>query len=74
MTVSKTDEKGNSKFTGSEKVTIPSAGEAISNGGGDGSVAGEITYITEKGSWGENKLSMANTGSYANATASFSKK
>lgn len=74
VTVSKTDEKGNSKFTGSEKVTIPATGEAISNSGGDGSVAGEITFVTEKGSWKENTLGMTNTGTYTNATAAFSKK
>ena len=66
--------KSGGTFTGSEKVTIPSAGEAISNSGGDGSVAGEITFATEKGNWKEDTLGMTNTGSYTNATAFFSKK
>jgi hypothetical protein len=43
-------------FTGSEKVTIPGTGEAISNSGGDGLAAGEITFTTDKGSWSEDKL------------------
>jgi hypothetical protein len=70
VTVSKTA----GAFTGSEKVTIPASGEGVSSGGGDGSVAGEITFTTEKGGWSEDKLSMTNTATYTDASAAFSKK
>src|SRR5262249_50763604 len=36
-------------FTGSATVTIPASGQALSNSGGDGSVAGEITFTTDSG-------------------------
>jgi hypothetical protein len=62
-------------FTGSATVTIPASGQAISSSGGDGSVAGELTFATDSGgSWGPNSLTAAAgsfTGSNA-ATASFS--
>jgi len=60
-------------FTGSATVTIPNNGSQ-SNSGGDGTVAGEITFTSRSGNWTTDTLSMTNTGSVAtNASASFSK-
>jgi hypothetical protein len=61
-------------FTGSATVTI-AAGGTTSSSGGDGTTAGEITFVTQSGpSWGPDTLSMTNTGGVAaGAAASFSK-
>jgi hypothetical protein len=59
-------------FTGSATVTIAS-GQSVSNGGGDGSVAGEITFKTETGSWTKDTLSMTSTPSFTGALATFAK-
>jgi hypothetical protein len=72
VTVTKSPATGNS-FTGSSTVTIPATGPAVSSGGGDGIVAGRITFNSRSGSWTTDTLDMTNTGGYAHATASFSK-
>ena len=60
-------------FTGSAIVTIPS-GVSQSNSGGDGIVAGEITFVSRTGNWTTDTLSMTNSGGISNnASASFSK-
>jgi hypothetical protein len=74
VTVTKTGSDGS--FTGSATVTIPASGQAISNSGGDGATAGEITFVTGSGGgWGPDSLTAAAgtfTGTNA-ATANFSK-
>lgn len=60
-------------FAGSATVTIAS-GQSTSNGGGDGSVPGEITFKTDTGSWTTDTLSMTSTPtSYTGAAAGFAK-
>jgi len=60
-------------FTGSATVTIP-AGSSTSSTGGDGTVAGEITFTSESGSWTTDTLTATPTPNVAaTATASFSK-
>jgi hypothetical protein len=60
-------------FTGSATVTIP-AGASTSSTGGDGTVAGEITFKSESGSWSTDTLTATPTPTIAaTATASFSK-
>ncbi len=63
---------GGGTFTGSAVVTI-AHGASQSSSGGDGTVAGEITFTTQNGFWTTDTLSMTNTGSYTNASASFSR-
>ena len=60
-------------FTGSPTVTIPATGPAVSNSAGDGTVAGEITVNSRTGNWSTDTVNTTNTGSYTNATASFTK-
>jgi hypothetical protein len=60
-------------FTGSATVTIP-AGSSTSSSGGDGTVAGEITFTSRSGSWTTDTLTATPTPNVAAAaTASFSK-
>ncbi|MFN2519343.1 MAG: hypothetical protein ABR604_09955, partial [Jatrophihabitantaceae bacterium] len=64
--------KSSGTFTGSATVTIAS-GTSQSSTGGDGTVAGEITFTTRTGSWTTDTLSMSSTPSFTGAAASFSK-
>jgi len=65
--------KSGGTFTGSATVMIP-VGSSTSSTGGDGSVAGEITFTSRSGSWTTDTLTATPTPNVAAAaTASFTK-
>jgi hypothetical protein len=60
-------------FTGSASVTIPTGG-SVSNSGGDGTVAGEITFSsTSTGNYTNTITATPGAGGYTAATATFHK-
>jgi len=71
--ISVTVTKSAGTFTGSATVTIAN-GASESGGGGDGTVAGRISFTTESGSWSTDTLgATVSPNSYTTPTASLSK-
>jgi hypothetical protein len=70
--ISVTVAKSAGTFTNSPTVAI-AAGTSESTTGGDGTVAGEITFTTRSGSWSTDTLSMTSIPAFMGAAASFTK-